>query len=168
MKTILLFRHTKSDWDAEYTDDSERPLNKRGRKAANRMGVFLRDAEELPEIIFTSPAVRARTTAELAAEAGGWPAPIRTADFLYEGGPERMLNGIAGQADEVGRLMLVGHEPTCSQVIARLTGGAAVKFPTGAMARIDLDVYRWREARDGVGTLVWLVTPKLLKDVVDS
>ncbi|HET6566359.1 MAG TPA: histidine phosphatase family protein [Rhodothermales bacterium] len=164
MKTILFFRHGKSDWNAAYDGDMDRPLQKRGRKAARLMGAFLSVAGELPEIVLTSPAVRARTTVELAVEAGGWPVPVRMSDVLYEGGPDRVLQEIAAQPDEVGRLMLVGHEPTFSQVLGRLIGGAGITFPTGAVARVDLDVYRWQETRDGAGSLRWLVTPKLLRE----
>ena len=70
MKTLLVMRHAKSDWGAPLGDDHERPLADRGVKAARRMGCFLTDSGSVPQLVISSTAVRARTTAELAAEPG--------------------------------------------------------------------------------------------------
>ena len=82
MKTLILFRHGKSDWDSEEPSDHDRPLAKRGRKAAKAMGKFLALAGQVPDSAVTSSAVRARSTLEIAMEAGagtaasGWHGPF--------------------------------------------------------------------------------------------
>ncbi len=68
MKTLLLMRHAKSDWDADYESDHDRPLNDRGLKSARLMGRVLADEGLVPDLIISSTALRARTTAELATE----------------------------------------------------------------------------------------------------
>lgn len=163
MKTLLFFRHGKSDWNAEYQGDHERPVSKRGQKAARRMGNFLKEAGQVPQSIITSSALRARSTVEMAAESGGWNCPVRVTDALYESSPEILLSEIRDEPDEVDLLMVAGHEPVWSETISRLAGGCRLRFPTAAVARIDLDADSWKDVRFGEGTLIWLVTPKLLK-----
>lgn len=163
MKSVIFFRHGKSDWDSDFERDFDRPLAKRGRKAAALMGAFLSRVDQEPDLIVISPAVRAAETVAIAAENGEWRAPVRTEPSLYEASVGAIIHEIKSAPDEVQRLMLVGHEPSWSDALGRLIGGAAVKFPTAAMARVDLDASSWHEADFGKGELIWLVTPKLLQ-----
>ncbi len=163
MKTLIFFRHGKSDWDAEYHGDHNRPVAKRGRKAAKLMGRFLASTGQVPDSVVTSSALRARSTVELAAQEGGWGCPVRVTEMLYDARPSTVLREIQAEPDETGRLLIAGHEPTFSEMIGRLVGTAAVGFPTAAMARVDFDVPSWSLADFGIGRLIWLVTPKTLK-----
>ena len=163
MKTILLLRHGKSDWEAEYGEDHERPLAKRGRSAAKRAGSFLRSAGTLPDLVLTSPAVRAADTVRLAAAAGNWTCPIETRRELYQGSLEEILEVVRACPDSAQTVLLAGHEPAWSQLAGALIGGAQIRLPTAAVARIDLPADSWREAAFGAGVLNWLITPKLLK-----
>ena len=88
MKTLLLLRHGKSDWSAGVSD-ADRPLAKRGRKAARAIGEFLSRAGAVPDVVVSSPARRAVETAELVAAAGRWPCTVRASDMLYQGDPGR-------------------------------------------------------------------------------
>ena len=72
MKSILLFRHGKSNWKAQYENDHERPLSKRGVKAAKLMGKYVFQIKQVPDKIISSTALRAKTTAELAVKYGNW------------------------------------------------------------------------------------------------
>lgn len=162
MKTILLLRHGKSDWDAEFGHDHERPLNARGRKAAKRMGRFLAASGTLPDRIVTSTAVRARTTLEIVREAGGLTAPVRETRDLYGAGPDVLLGEIRTADEAADVLLLVGHQPGWGETVGRLIGGGSVRFPTAALARVDVEVARWRDVTFGRGELIWLVPPKAL------
>jgi CHAD domain-containing protein/phosphohistidine phosphatase SixA len=162
VKTLLLLRHGKSDWDAKYGADHVRPLANRGKRAASLMGRYLARLDQVPDQVVCSSAVRAKETLRLAAEAGGWSCPVTVAEELYQASPGRVLELIRDTKDSVSRVLLVGHEPTWSLLAGRLIGKARVEFPTAAMARIDLPVARWGDAGFGKGILVWLVTPKLL------
>jgi phosphohistidine phosphatase SixA len=162
MKRLLLFRHGKSDWDARYGADHDRPLAKRGRKAASLMGRYLAGLDQVPDRIVCSSAVRARETLRLATEAGKWSCPVAVAEELYQASPETVLELIRETRDSVNTVLLVGHEPTWSLLTGRLIGKARLEFPTAAIARIDLPVTRWADVEFGKGVLAWLVTPKLL------
>ena len=144
MKTIILLRHGKSDWEADYDDDHERPLAERGRSAAALMGTLLARVNQVPQRVLCSSAVRARETVRLAVEAGGWSCSVT-------------------EDDAVVSLLLAGHEPAWSGLAAELIGGGELRFPTAAMARIDFEVDRWSRVRPATGSLVWFVIPRLLK-----
>lgn len=160
LRTLLLMRHAKSDWDAGFSRDHDRPLNDRGRRAAKRMGIWLRETDEAPERIVSSSATRARQTAERAAEYGGLPDP-EFQPVLYGASAAGLVAVAARLPDDVERAMLVGHEPTLSSAIA-LLAGATVRFPTAAVARIDLDIDRWDRIEPLTGTLIWMLPPRLL------
>jgi phosphohistidine phosphatase len=162
VKTVLVFRHGKSDWDEDRGVDHERPLAPRGVEAAKAIGRFLARVDQLPDRVFTSPAVRARDTVKLAAEAGDWSCPVEVRDRLYDASPADVLEVLRASPDDAERILLAGHEPTCSAFVGGLTGGATVKFPTATVARIDLDVGSWADAAFGRGVLIWLVPPRLL------
>lgn len=162
MKTVIFFRHAKSDWNAAFGHDHERPINKRGRGDARRMGRFLADVDSLPDRIVTSSAVRARTTLELAMEDGKWgDISVDATDRLYDASDADVLDVIQDQSDMYDRLLLVGHEPTWSSMIGRLAGQANIHVSTATMARIDFEVPSWKEVAFGRGRLRWLVPPKL-------
>jgi len=117
----------------------------------------------VPDLALTSPAFRAFETLRIAAEEGGWSCEVRTDDALYAGMGEvlaelRLLPGAIVTA------LVVGHEPTSSELVASLIGGGRVRLATGAMARIDLDIESWEELEPGCGELVWLVPPRLARD----
>jgi phosphohistidine phosphatase len=127
------------------------------------MGRFLERIRQLPDLAITSSAVRARTTLELAAEGGGWKVPSEVTRDLYGASPESVLARLQALDAGVESVLLVGHEPTFSELAGRLTGGSRVKFPTAALARIDFPVDDWRGLDFGRGILLWIVTPKLLQ-----
>ena len=160
MKSLFLLRHARATRSPK--GDHERPLDERGRDEAQRVGCFLSQVGPPPELILTSSSLRARTTAELAAAAGGWSCPLRPSDALYQSSPESMLSEIATQDDRLDSLLIVGHEPTCSDLACRLIGGGRLEFPAATLARIDFDGSRWRDLASGKGSLAWLVTPDQL------
>ena len=163
MRHLYLLRHAKSDWSGEFGSDRERDLTSRGRKAAATIGRFLTAVRQAPDAVLTSPAVRARRTVEIAAEAGEWGAPIATAERLYGGSADSLLEVVRGADDQAVRLLLAGHEPIWSESVGRFVGSGRVRMVTAAVARVDLPFHRWSETRFGYGTLAWLCTPKLLQ-----
>ena len=158
MKTILLFRHAKSDWAAEMPD-AERPLAPRGEKAAVQMGRMITAAGSAPERAIVSSAARTRQTFDLACEAGGWDASARVTDALYEATAAAVLAEIQAEPDDVATLVVVGHEPTTSQLTSLLIGGGAFDVKTAAVLRIDVPVVRWADVAPARGLLVWMLSP---------
>ena len=161
-KKLILFRHAKSDWDTDAASDHARPLAQRGVEAARVMGRFLMSAGEVPDQVLCSTAVRAVTTVQLAAKAGGWIVPIDFRDTLYLPDTGSVIGEIRRMPDKLSSLMVVGHEPAWSELVSELIGGGEIRFPTAAMARINFDTDSWEKVRRGRGTLAWLVKPKLL------
>lgn len=164
MKRLFVMRHAKSDWSAGAANDHERPLNGRGTRAAGAMGRLLTEIGQVPELIISSSAVRARTTAELAARAGGWDAPIVVEPALYGTSPEGALRVVTTAPQHVASLMVIGHEPTWSGFVALLTGGA-VQMKTATVAIIDVMVGgSWDIDISTHGELVTLLQPRHFAD----
>lgn len=163
MRRLLLMRHGKSDWDAPYGTDHDRPLAHRGERAARAMGEVLQKIGEVPDTLVSSSARRARDTAELARVTGGWPCPLVIAEGIYGAGPHEVLRVAAAQGGDVERLMLVGHEPTWSQLVGQLSG-ARTRVKTGTVVAIDLDIESWREAPHAEGVLAYLLNPRMFTD----
>lgn len=166
MKTLLLLRHGKSDWAEGGAEDHERPLARRGEKAAAVIGRFLSDVDQVPDLVVTSTAVRAKETARLAMEAGRWDCAVETTGALYGASPEGALEVIRGLVASADTVLLVGHEPTWSVLAGRLIGKGNLKMPTAGLVRIDTTAERWGAVGFGTGTLVWMVTPRLLDAIL--
>lgn len=164
-KKLYLFRHGKSDWKAKFKTDHERPLAERGINAAQFMGQHMTSLEQQPELILTSTAKRAVDTAYLAHEFGQWTCDIKAERLLYLASVEEALEKIQQTDPVIEKLMVVAHEPMCSELISELCFGAHVKFPTAAIARLDFRVDSWDKVKANKGQLAWLLTPKTLMKV---
>ena len=150
MKILMLLRHAKSSWKDDTLTDHERPLNKRGIKTAPMMGHLIRDQELIPDLITSSTAVRARTTAEATAEACGYPGELALTDELYLATAGEILSYAQERTDEtLGRILLVGHNPGMEDLVSTLAGRRE-PFPTAALAVFELDIDHWRKLELGV------------------
>lgn len=166
MPELLIMRHAKSDWGAGLSSDQERPLSPRGVKAAKRMGKFITKVGTVPDLILSSPAVRARTTAELANKAGKWAAPMEIVEAFYGGGLTDVLNGVAAYGSTADRILITGHEPTWSDLVSLLTGGSLVAMPTAAVACISVVGSTWTRLGANCAELQWHITPRMIKPLV--
>ncbi len=163
MKRLLVMRHAKSDWDAGGVTDHDRPLNRRGTRSAAAMGRLLTSIGETPDHIISSTALRARTTAELARDSGGWEAAVETTEALYGTSPAGALAVIASAPAQAASLMVVGHEPAWGGLVQRLTG-AHVAMRTATVAVIDLLLASWENDGDVQGELLALLQPRHFGD----
>lgn len=164
MKTLLVLRHAKSSWKDAGLKDHDRPLNKRGKKTAPQMGKIIRDEELVPDLIISSTAVRAKTTAEAVAKSSKCKGKVLLDDRLYLAGPSAMISVLNEIEDEsVNRVMIVGHNPGQENLILELTGQDE-RFPTAALAQIDLPIEKWNDLElSACGKLVHLWRPKELE-----
>jgi phosphohistidine phosphatase len=159
VKTVLLLRHGKSKRGPQYATDFERPLAKRGKRDAERVGAFLADRDCLPDLILSSPAERARDTALRCADAADYQRELRFLDVLYFTGEETYLELLWELEDTVGSVMFVGHNPTTESAIETLCG-VHTRMPTAAVARIDFAIERWQELDEEEGRLAWVQFPR--------
>jgi len=162
MKTLLILRHGKSSWDDPELRDHDRPLKKRGKRDAPRMGKLLKKEKLIPELIVTSTAERASRTADLVAEHCGYKGTIQRTENLYHGSPDDFVNVLSEVANNPDRVLIVGHNPGFEELLQTLTGRSE-RLPTAALARVSLPVGRWHELdRETKGTLENVWRPKEL------
>ena len=159
MRSIIIFRHGKSDWDAIYDRDHDRPLSKRGLKASKKMGQYLKKINQIPKIVISSSAIRAKNTAKLAIKHGNWSSKFFIETKIYGGTSDTLLSIIHSIEDKHESVCLVGHEPTCSSFISLCTYHSQ-RFTTASMARINFKTNSWREIEFGRGILEWIKSPK--------
>ena len=144
MKTLLIMRHAKSSWRESALADDQRPLNKRGRRDAPRMGQLLRETGLVPQAILSSTAERARQTAAAAAEACGFEGEIQYEASLYAAPAEAYLAVLRGLPAEIQNALVVGHNPGVDELVEELTGEDE-HLSTGAIGRVELALERWAD-----------------------
>ena len=162
MKKLLLLRHAKSSWKDASLRDFDRPLNKRGLKAAPMVGETIRKRKLRPELVLSSPAERAKETTRLVCDAAGLRTTVRYEAGIYEATAQRLLSIVSEIEDEVSIAMMVGHNPGFEELLEVLTGEPQ-RLPTAALMLVELGIEKWREVGPGTGRLEWLVKPKGLK-----
>lgn len=171
MKTLFLLRHAKSSWDHSSAGDHERPLAPRGIRAAPLMGAHMREAGYRPDLILCSTATRTRETcAAVAAELDVHP-PIDFDESLYLGAPHHLLETVREAPESADAILMIGHNPGTELLAEALCAHGSpaeldlmnAKFPTAALAVIDLDIDRWEEACTDCGRLRSFTRPKDLE-----
>ncbi|MDK1018009.1 MAG: histidine phosphatase family protein [Actinomycetota bacterium] len=163
MPILMLMRHAKSDWDAGASDDHSRPLAPRGIRAAQQMGEAVSELGIVPDLVVSSTANRARSTAEVARITGGWSCRLVLDDALYGGSVAETIACAVHHSGDRERIMLVGHQPTWSMTVEFITG-EHVAMRTAAIADIELQIDDWSQIARESGTLVALLQPRRIVD----
>src|SRR5258708_25680804 len=131
MKILCLVRHEKSSWDDPGIDDLERPLNKRGEKDAPRMGKRLKEQNVTPNLIYSSPAFRAMTTAKIIAGILGYPVnSIRSESKLYHADADAILEIVHRVPEKNDCILMAGHNPGLSEFANDLLDETIDNIPT--------------------------------------
>jgi phosphohistidine phosphatase len=145
MKTLFLVRHAKSSRDDPALPDRERPLDDRGRQDAPRMGKRLAKRDVKPDLIMSSPALRALTTAQLVADEIGYERKhIAVDDRLYASSAAGLLAVIRGFDKKLDRVMLFGHNPEFTELAHRLSS-EIIDMPTCSVAEFRFDTKAWSD-----------------------
>jgi phosphohistidine phosphatase len=161
MKRVYFLRHGKAMSRGVWSDDDGlRPLTPEGEAEMRREAAALKGLGLAPDVIVTSPLVRARRTAEIVAEALGLQDRLVDDASLAHGFDARALAKVAAAHPDAAQLMVVGHEPDFSAAVSQLIGGGAVVMKKGGLARVDLPDGSLKR-----GELAWLLTPPLLGGV---
>jgi phosphohistidine phosphatase len=166
MRTLYLLRHAKSSWDDPGLPDRERPLTPRGVRDAKRIAKHLRRLEFTPELVLCSSARRTRETLELVRPALAV-VPVSIEDGLYGASSETLRERLRAVPDEVGSVLLVGHNPGLRDLALALASRGAdrerleAKFTTAALATLTLP--SWSRLSPGDAELVDYVGPKQLR-----
>lgn len=135
--TLILLRHAKSDWSG-CERDHDRPLAKRGRRQAPEAGRWLATHVERIDLAIVSTATRARETWDLVSRELGQPPKARLDEDAYAASVDELLEIVRGLDEELGTVVLVGHNPGIEDLAETLTGDS-VPMSTSSLAVIDLD-----------------------------
>lgn len=161
MKRLTLLRHAKSSWEEPGLDDYHRPLNPRGRRDAPEMGRRLKATGQVPDLLISSPAVRAITTARMAAREMGFPEQRIIEDrSLYHAGASQLSRILRSLETLAGHVMLVGHNPGLTDFANHLSQVRIDNLPTASLFCIDLDVDDWGQLDPETGHFVYFDYPK--------
>jgi phosphohistidine phosphatase len=163
VKTLLLLRHAKSCWDDSSLPDHDRPLKPRGIKAARRIGQLIGAQNCWPELVLCSTAVRAKETLRLVLEESKSGPAVEYVERLYHCSLDVFVSVLESIPWDLSAVMLVGHNPGLEEFLSRLTGQPQT-MPTGALARIELDLPQWSDFNSATaGRLIDLWCPRELK-----
>lgn len=144
MKLLYLVRHAKSSWDNPGLRDFDRPLNKRGKRDAPNMGHRLALMKVAPEVLLSSPASRAYTTATIIASAINYSQKdIKTEETIYHADKAELLEVIKKQNNNINSIMLFGHNPGFTNLANYLAGADIDNIPTCGIVAIRFDVSDW-------------------------
>ena len=169
MKRLTLLRHAKSDWDDPVKRDFDRPLNRRGEKAALLIGQFARGRKMQFDLLVASPAVRVVQTLDTFLEGYGEPLDPHWDRRIYLASVATLFDVIRDLPETADSAIMAGHNPGLEDLILELVpdNGASslredveVKFPTASLAVMDLAIDRWADAKQDVATLVSFTRPR--------
>lgn len=171
MKTIYLLRHAKSSWKNPTLADFDRPLNKRGKSAAKIMAAHLADRKLKPDLILCSAAKRTVSTLKSVRSQLGTDLPAIVDEAFYHAGVGEMVRNLRALDDDVGSVLLIGHNPGMEDLAHFLVGGGdeeaysrmVIKFPTAALAVFHADITDWKKIERDGAKLISFVCPRDLE-----
>lgn len=168
-RRLMLLRHAKSDWP-EGVEDHNRPLSRRGRKAASLIADYLVKKRLRPDLALVSSARRARETLSLIEAYLPKAAEIRIIEALYDAPAEQILDVLRGLGPDCRSVLVLAHNPGIQEVALWLADGGEGdalarlrdKFPTAGLACILLNAATWQDVDRGCGYLERFVVPRSL------
>lgn len=163
MKTLTIVRHAKSSWHHPELRDRDRPLKGRGERDAPRMGAYLASQDVMPDLMMSSPAKRAWTTACTFAKEIGFPeSRIVSEEGIYEAGVYDILRILGDTPDDVKHLMIFGHNPGFTHLYNYLSDSPnqVENIPTCGVASMTFKTDTWFKLRESSGKTSMLVFPK--------
>lgn len=164
MKILYLVRHAKSSWDQSELGDAERPLNKRGKTDAQIMGQLLASKSESPDLIISSHAKRAFSTAKRIAKELEYPVKnIIINEELYMADSDDYYKIIDSVPGIVNKLMLFSHNYGITYFANHISASNIDNIPTSGIVRVDFDTSSWKEIKNIKGKLIFFEYPKKYK-----
>jgi len=160
-RTLIVVRHAKSSWANAALADHDRPLNARGERDAPVMAARLAARGPVPDFILSSSAKRALATADFFAEAlslGERSVIVRPE--IYGAGVEDMLELLQGLDDEMTVALVVGHNPTFTELVDLLDGDSIGHLPTCGVVTLEMDDAPWAAVHEGMFRIVDFDYPK--------
>ncbi len=161
MKKLYLLRHAKSSWDDPDLDDFDRPLNERGEKDAPLIGERLRKHEIVPDIFYSSPALRAITTAKIIAGILECPlSGIHTDQNLYHASEMTLIDFLKNAPDKADCIFITGHNPGLTDFANLLQKELIDNIPTTGVVGIEFKISLWKDVKGKSGKMMLFEYPK--------
>ena len=160
MKDLLIVRHAKSSWKYSHLNDYDRPLNNRGKRDAPKMAQWLHLQDMKADLILSSGAERAKSTA-LALQAV-LNAPMKIDDQLYHASRSKLLTIIKQTDNNINSLILVSHNPGLNDLAGYLLSGFPENIPTTGIVSLKLDIKKWSEVSPKNASFHFFQYPKNL------
>ncbi len=161
-KQLVLMRHAKSDWSIPGQRDFDRELNFRGHRDGPTMGARLKAEKQfVPELVVSSPALRAKLTAQYVCEQIGYPEErIVFEEDIYEASVRTLLRVVNSIEDIYSNVIIFGHNPGFSYFSEYLTKEAIGDLPTAAIICIQFEFDAWAMVSEAAGKVRWYIYPK--------
>jgi phosphohistidine phosphatase len=157
MKQLFLIRHAKSSWDNLLLLDIERPLSKRGKKQAKLLGQKLLLKGAIPQLVISSPAVRAQKTAKRLIKSFHYSKKhIEINPLIYSGSVDQIIEFICSIDNDFDCVFIVGHNPLLLELGKTLTGAKIEELPTSAYLHLKFDGQSWKEVKQGSCQLAFI------------
>lgn len=169
MKRLTLLRHAKSAWDDPVARDFDRPLNRRGEKAALLMGRYAKAQKMRFDGTVASPAVRVVQTLDRFFEGLGEKVEPRWDRRIYLASAPTLIDVVRDMPDDASHMLLAGHNPGMEELVLALVPDDAdnalredveIKFPTASLAILDLGIDSWAQAGENIARLVSFTRPR--------
>ncbi|MFC4293005.1 SixA phosphatase family protein [Sphingorhabdus arenilitoris] len=168
MKTLTLLRHAKSSWDDPVARDFDRPLNKKGERAARVMGQYMRSEKLVFDHVVASPAIRVIETIDHVGSGYGKRIEPKWERRIYLASSATLMDVLREMDDGLDHILMLGHNPGMEDLILDLVpeqdgdlrASVYAKYPTAALAQIAIDIDHWAEIDRGTGSLKRFIRPR--------
>ncbi len=165
MKTLYIARHAKSSWEDFSLPDHDRPILPKGEKRTRTVGQKLKSLGEVPDLIISSTAKRARQTANILAAELNYPEDkIELNENLYHAWDDKIFSELYGLNNDVNSVMIVAHNPGLTDMVNNFTEDFIYNLPTSAVAKITFLTDRWEDTNMAKYKLEFILTPKMLEN----
>ena len=161
MKQLLIARHAKSSWDDFTIEDHERPILEKGRQKSEKVAAALKQKIILPDLIISSTAKRAKETAIILATGLGYPIDnIRYEKRIYHADADDIFNELFGLDDSITSVMVVGHNPTLTDLVNHFSKTMIDNLPTSAVASVTFKTAQWEKTGSSKFKLKFIMRPR--------
>ena len=160
-KRLIIMRHAKSSWTSGAPSDHRRPLNKRGRLAAPRVGARLRELGWVPDLVIASDSQRTRETWQRMQPEFPHTIEERFSSAFYHGGLREIANACSTLTDDISTLLVLGHNPGWEDAVGDLSG-QWIRMTTANAALLQNNARNWAEAMEADWELFGVLRPKEL------
>ena len=162
MKKLLIVRHAKASWNNTLFKDYERPLTKNGHQDALLIAQYLKTKHHIPDYIISSSAKRAIQTTNIISQILSPELSICKERLIYGGSTNEMISIIHTIDNQYNNIMMVGHNPTTTLLINKISNSHIDYVPTSGSVIIEFTISKWQHINNN-GTLIDFIHPKKLK-----